>query len=404
MLEVISIEEVEKLLQEKFNVIKETETVSLLDANNRILAEDIKSNEYVPSFDRSSMDGYAVIASDTFGASETLPIPLKLIGKISMGESQKEIHKGECLYIPTGGALPINADSVVMIEHTEDYKDGTIGIMSPSVPGLNVIKKGDDLKPNEIIISKGTKLDCHNIGTLAALGISKVEVFKKLKVGIISTGDELIDISETPINSQIRDINSYVLSSFIKELNCIPITYGIIKDDKDELSKTIDKAVKDNDIVLISGGSSAGEKDVISSLLESKGELLFHGISIKPGKPTMLASIDNKPVWGIAGHPLAVYFISKHFLSPFINRLMGNDNYSLIKVKAILTESIDSNHGRSEFVPIKLTNKENKVCATPIISKSGLISVIANADGYTIIDRNLEGILKGTEIEVINVI
>lgn len=403
MLEVVSLKEVKEILEKEFKPSNETETVSLLSAANRIIATNIKSNEYIPSFDRSTMDGYALKAKDSFGCSESIPSVLNVIGKIQMGEKPKSIKDHECLYIPTGGALPIGADAVCMIEYTEDYNDGTIGILKPVSPGMNIISKGDDLKPDDIIIKKGEKLQAVAIGSLAALGINEVLTSKKIKVGIISTGDELVDISKKPMDGEIRDVNSYLLTSLILEEGLIPINYGIIKDDEKCISDTIDIACKECDVVLLSGGSSAGEKDNTAKILQDKGKLLFHGISIKPGKPTMAASINGKPVFGIAGHPLAVLFITSYIIKPFIRYLMGG-TYVIKKRYATLLEAIDSNHGRSEFVMLELIEKNNELYAKPIITKSGLITTALKCDGVTLIDRDQEGKNKGDRIEVLDVI
>ena len=403
MLEVVSLHDVKEILEREFKPSNKTETVSLLDATNRILVEDIVSNEYIPSFDRSTMDGYALKAKDTFGCSESIPAILNMVGKIQMGEKPKSINDYECLYIPTGGALPLGADAVSMIEYSEDFNDGTIGINKPVSPGMNIIRKGDDIKPHDVIIAKGKKLSANDIGSLAAMGITKVTVSKKMKVGIISTGDELVDISIQPKEGEIRDVNSYLLSSLIQEENLIPINYGIIKDDEQLISETIDKAINECDVVLMSGGSSAGEKDNAAKILSNKGKLLFHGISIKPGKPTMLANIKNKPVFGIAGHPLAVLFITSYIIKPFLRYLMDG-TYVIKKRYAKLLEAIDSNHGRSEFVMLKLIEDDGELYAKPIITKSGLITTSLKCDGVALIDRNSEGKNKGDRIEVLDVI
>jgi len=234
MLTVVSPEEVFEIIEKNFTKINDAEEVNLTDAVGRTLAEDIIANEYIPSFDRSAMDGYAVLASDTFGCSDSIPAILRLKGRIQMGEClELNVSSGSCYYVPTGGAIPSGADAVVMIEYTEDYGDGTIGILKPAAKGSNYVFKGDDVKPGQAIISKGKKLYSAEIGSLASLGISRVKVYRKPVVGIISTGDELVDITKTPLPGQVRNINSSTLISVALEAGALYKDYGIIEDDED---------------------------------------------------------------------------------------------------------------------------------------------------------------------------
>lgn len=396
MLTVLTPDEVFKLIEETFKPVKETETVELDNSLGRTLAEDIRSCEYVPSFDRSTVDGYALKASDTFGCSESIPAILSVCGEVLMGQKAEfTINEGQCAYIPTGGQIPDGADCAVMIEYTEDYQDGTIGIMKPGAPGLNMIFKGDDVFPGKTVIRSGRVITPTDIGAMAAIGVTKVPVVKKPLCGIISTGDELVPPDEVPAEGQVRDTNSALLKALFTENGAECRFYGIVKDDKSELEKVVRQAADECDAVILSGGSSVGVKDAACDIIRSVGEMLFHGIAIKPGKPTMMGIVGNKPIIGLPGHPVAAYFVSKVFVVPLISRLLGREDRKAV-TKAILTEDMGANHGRAQYNAVKLSG--NKVF--PVRSKSGLISQLAGTDGYLCIDRDCEGLAEGTEVEV----
>lgn len=400
MLSVKTPAEVIEIINKNFDAWQDSEDVSLLAALGRTLAEDIISDSFIPDFTRSTVDGFAVISNDTFGCSESIPSILSITETIKMGSMpQKTLQKACCAKIPTGGALPQNADAVVMLEYTEDYKDGSVGILKSVAPGSNVIYRGDDVKPGEVLLKKGHIISVHDIGSLAALGIRTVKVADKLKIGIISTGNELIPSNEKPKDGQIRNVNSDVLAAFALENNCKFIDFGIIKDEATLLSNVIDKALKECSIVLVSGGSSAGEKDYTANIIKSKGELLLHGIAIKPGKPTILGKVDNKAIFGLPGHPLASFFVAKIFVQALINKMLGLEK-NIYSIKAILTENIASNHGRAQYGGVKLFKVDGTLYATPVHSKSGLITTIAQTEGYYVIDCECEGIKAGSEIEV----
>lgn len=404
MLEVKTPAEVLEIMRDAFSHEPLTEQLSLSDAFSRVCAEDIISDEYVPSFDRSTVDGYALKASDSFGCSDAIPAVLRLQGKIEMGQAEKApLLPGCCFEVSTGGFVPEGADAVVMKEYSENYGDGSIGIASPAAPGLNCVFRGDELKPKAVIIPKGRKLGAADIGALAALGKTRITLVKKLLVGIISTGDELVDASEKPKNAQVRNVNSPLLAAALLEAGADYIDYGILKDDEALISECLDRAVSECDMVLISGGSSAGAKDKTEELIQKKGELLFHGIAMKPGKPTMLGKIKGRPVFGIAGHPGAVFFIANIFIKPLIRQLTG-ENCSCRRRTAILGEAVSSNHGRAEYIAVRL--KENGAVpeAEPIISKSGQITRLAGTDAYIVIPEDCEGLSKGETVEVYYVV
>lgn len=400
MLYVKTPEEVLALIKEEFSPLGQTELVFLSDAMGRILAEHIAAEEYVPDFDRSTVDGYAVRASDTFGCTDAIPAILPLQQTVLMGEGADfSLKAGECVAVPTGGAVPKGADGVVMMEYTEDYGDGTIGVSKPAAPGQNLIFRGDDVYPGKVILHKGRVLSSADIGALAAIGRVQVPVVKKLTVGVISTGDELVPPEVQPGPGQVRDVNSPMLEAMLTAFGCNVVSYGIVMDDEALLTRKVHQGASECDAVLLSGGSSVGIKDAACRIIESMGRLLLHGIAIKPGKPTILGKAGEKPLVGLPGHPVAAYFITKLFVLPLLGQLSGRD-MTAYTVTAKVTESISANHGRAQYHCCRLIRKDAQVYAEPIRGKSGLITTLAGADGYFCIDRDCEGLPKNAEIQV----
>ena len=400
MLHVKTPEEVLALIDQEFAPLGAAETVSLTAAMGRVLAEDIAATEYVPDFDRSTVDGYAVRARDTFGCTDAIPAILPLQGEVLMGEGAEfALNPEECVAVPTGGAVPRGADSVVMVEYTEDYGDGTIGISKSAAPGQNMIFRGDDVFPGKVVLEKGRVLSSQDIGALAAIGRVQVPVAKKLKIGVISTGDELVPPEQTPGPGQVRDVNSPMLEAMLTAFGAEVINYGIVIDDEALLSEKVHKAVAECDAVLLSGGSSVGVKDAACRIIESMGNLLMHGIAIKPGKPTILGKTGSKPLVGLPGHPVAAYFITKIFILPLLCRLTGRKQESYTTT-ARVTESISANHGRAQVHCCRLESRDGELWASPIRGKSGLITTLAGADGYFIIDRDCEGLPQGAQVQV----
>lgn len=397
MLKVVAVETAIEIIKENFSAIPVLkETVSLEDSLGRTLAEDITAKENIPAFDRSTVDGYALKASDTYGSSESIPAQLDIIGEILMGEkAEAEIKDGQCIKISTGGMLPVGADSVVMVENTES-SFGDICLVYKSVsPYENVNRKGDDIKKGSVIFFKGRKITSKEIGVLAALGISQVNVFKSPKVGIISTGDEIVPV-DTPLTSgNIRDINSHILSALLKERGCECKLYGIVKDEYGAILSAIKKAVSENDAVLISGGSSAGARDMTADIISKLGEVYLHGIAMKPGKPTIVGKIDGKAVFGLPGHPVASYFVALRLVTPLTDMMLCRKNDTR-SIKAKILCNVSSNHGREEILCVKLTDGGT----VPVYGKSGVISLLAESDGYIIIDRNCEGLKANDEAEI----
>ncbi|UWG95581.1 molybdopterin molybdotransferase MoeA [Dehalobacter sp. DCM] len=405
MFDVKSVNDVIQIINNNFiGYPLENETVALTDALGRILCADVLAHEEIPGFNRSSVDGYAVISSDTFGASESLPAQLQLAGEIRMGEKPTVIlQPGQAVYVPTGGELPANADSVIMIEYTEDYQDGFIYINKSSAPGNNVIFKGDDVKIGDTVIKAGTVLRPQDIGAMAAMGYETISVKQKVRVGVISTGDEIIAISEKPQGSQMRDTNSYALYAGLLKFGAVPTLYGIVKDNYDDIKATVEKALHQSDVILISGGSSVGTRDQSYKVINALGApgILVHGIAVKPGKPTILGKINGKAIFGLPGHPASAYTIFNIFVHHLLKVLTCMNNIPKTVVRVEMARNYPSNNGREEYLPVKLEEIDGKYVAYPVFGKSGLITMLTAADGYVHIGRGCEGLDKGIQVDVI---
>ncbi len=383
------------------------ETIPIETALGRILAQGIRSEEDVPGFSRSTMDGYAVYAASTFGASEGNPAYLTIDGVISMGKNPvATITPGAAIRISTGGMLPPGADSVVMMEYASEIDGATLEIYKSVAPGGNVITKGEDVQKGQLLLSSGTKLRPQEIGLFAALGIKQVNVFQKPVVGIISTGDEIVSIESTPGPAQVRDINSYSISSQVVQAGGIPLSFGIIKDNYDALIETCRHALQNTDMLIISGGSSVGTRDLTIEVLESleDAKILVHGIPISPGKPTILAQAGNKPVWGLPGHVTSAMVVFDRVVRPFIAHAAGI-NIDKTKhgrlIAAKISRNIASTQGRTDFIRVRLKQSDDEVWAEPVLGKSGLINTMLQADGLVEVDMNTEGLDKGTTVSVI---
>jgi molybdopterin molybdotransferase len=385
---------------------QQTETIALADANGRILADDIQSDIDLPDFARSIMDGFAVKGSSTFGASEGNPAYLNVVGSVAMGESPDlTVGPGEAVRISTGGMLPSGTDSVVMVEHTEAIDDTTIEVYRSVAPGQNMIEVGEDIEMAETALAGGRRIRPQEAGMLAALGIQQVPVFKRPTIGIISTGDEIVPVHQRPGHGQIRDINTYTLMGLIRESGATAVTYGIVKDDYTDLKSVCSQALSQCDMILVSGGSSVGARDftidVITAMPES--EILFHGVSISPGKPTILARVEDKALWGLPGHVVSAMVVFSQIVKPFIHRLSGLNDESEAKLRltARLSRNLASAQGRVDFVRVRLIPEKDGLQAEPILGKSGLINTMVKADGLVAIGMNTEGLEKGTRVEVI---
>lgn len=384
----------------------ESELVPLDTALDRVLAETVFADDDLPPFPRSTMDGFAVRAADTFGASEGNPAYLKVTGSIPMGDAPSMVLRaGEAAHISTGGMLPGGADAVVMVEHTELLDDETLEVYKSMAPGQHVIAAGEDFKRETPLVSRGYRLRPQELGLLSAFGKGRVRVFRRPVVGIISTGDEIVSIDQEPRGAQIRDINTHTLSGFVRASAACPRSYGIVKDDFQTLLETAEAALAETDMLLLSGGSSVGTRDLTIQVLESLPDtrVMVHGISISPGKPTIMARSGKKIVWGLPGHVVSAMIVYHVVVRPFVEKLGGKaaDARRWPSLKATLTRNIASAQGRVDYVRVRLSEGENALTAEPVLGKSALINTMVRADGLIAVDKDLEGLDKGAEVAVI---
>ncbi len=406
--EVITVERALELIFSKLSPKLPPETnLKIYESYGRILSRDLFSPEDLPDFSRSTVDGYAVSASDTFGATEGMPAYVNIRYEIVMGEEPGfELQKGEVAKIPTGGMLPKGADAAVMFEHTQQADAGMIEVLKPVAPGENVIQAGEDVKKGDCVLKKGHKMRPQDIGVLSGLGIKDVWVYEQPKVSIISTGDEIVPPDKPVRPGQVRDINAYNLAGLLLDAGAIPLIQGIFSDDYEIIRDVVKKSVTDSDVVLISGGSSVGTKDVTARVIDDLGKpgVLFHGVSLKPGKPTIGGIINNIPIFGLPGHPAAVSVCFEIFIRPIVKTLSGvsKERFIIEKriIKARIARNISSSPGREEHIGVSLEEREGEIWAVPILGKSGLITTLIKADGTAVIPLRKFGVEEGETVEV----
>lgn len=385
---------------------KKVETIPVTQALGRVLAENVVAGVDVPGFDRSTMDGFAVRARDTFGASEGMPAYLTVTGEILMGQAAgEEIGAGQAVKVATGGMLPPGADAVVMVEYTEDLGGGDIAVVRPVAPGENVVLRGEDVRTGQVLLPAGMRLRPQELGALAGIGVTACPVVARPRVAIISTGDELVPPEAEPATGQIRDINSYALKGLVEDAGGEGVIYGIVQDDFATLKSVVDEALAQDDIVVISGGSSVGTRDVTADVLNSFGQpgVLVHGVAVKPGKPTILAVVQGKPVFGLPGHPVSAMVLSDLFLVPVVQHLLGITAGAKKRpvLAARLSRSLASASGRVDYIRVALVERDGQLWAEPVLGKSGLISTMVKADGFVVIPAVKEGFAAGEPVEVV---
>ena len=400
--------------------IIDSESIEVVSSLNRILAEDIIAPHPLPDFQRTTVDGYAVRASDTFGASDSLPAYLTLVGEVPMGDVPAfEIGAGQCALIHTGGMLPNDADAIVMLEYTQVVRsglspersvDGEIEIFRAVADGENVIHIGEDVAQGQTVQAKGDLIRPAEIGGLLALGITTVRVAKRIRVGLISTGDEVIDPRQLPRPGQVRDINSYTLGALVEKSGGEAKRYGIISDQLEALKETVAQALSECDVVVITAGSSASTRDMTAEVIRSLGEpgVLVHGINTRPGKPTILGVCNHKAVIGLPGNPVSALVNGYLFVVPVIEKLLGALPKPKATVLARLTVNLSSQAGREDWWPVKLLRPERSRAQTmgeyyadPIFGKSNLIFTLASADGLLRIHPDATGLSAGEVVEVL---
>ena len=385
-----------------------TERISTVRARARVLAQDLRSSVDLPHFHRAAMDGYAVKSKDTFGASASQPAYLKLAGIVEMGkEATTVLTTGEAMRISTGGMMPPESDAVVMVEYTDETDAGLVEVHRGVSPGQNVIQIGDDVRKGDLVFHQGRRLRAHDLGALTGIGISSVPVYRRPRIALISTGDEIVDADTDPLPGQVRNINQHSLAGLIEECGGELRDWGVIRDDKKVLGQAIAEALEWGDLVLLSGGSSMGAKDIALETILSfpNSEFIFHGISVSPGKPTIFARACGKPILGLPGYPVSALVIFDLFAAPLIRRIggeaaIGVDPFART-LRAVLKTNIASQIGREDYVRVILERDAARWLATPLPSKSGAIFTLVKADGMVRIDLNQDGMEQGEEVDVI---
>lgn len=380
-----------------------TERVSLSEAGGRILSEDLMAAEAIPSFYRSSVDGYAVKSRDTAGATDSIPVFLEIVEEVAIGHpAEKPIHSGQCAYVPTGGMLPEGADAMVMVEYSELFAENQVALYESVSFGRSVVVPGEDVKRGEKLLSRGTKLGPAQVGVLAAAGIDPVPVYVPWRVSILSTGDELVAPGQQPGAGQVRDINTWALKSFVQTAGLQTVLTKMLPDRKELLEQSLREAMQCSDWVLTSGGSSQGKKDVTNELLclVSDGGVFTHGLALKPGKPTILGydSATDTLLAGLPGHPVAALTVFQLLLVWLWKEKTGQAEEK--RLMARMKTNLASAPGKTTCLPIKLEYTPEGYLAEPILGKSGLITTMSQADGYVIVDMNREGLRAGELVSV----
>jgi molybdopterin molybdotransferase len=403
-LELLPPQEALDRLFQNFHFQTNSEKVITLNALDRVTYSAILASQPLPMFIRSTVDGYAVHAKDTYGASGNLPVYMKVAGEIEMGTDPKfDIEINQCALIHTGGMLPASADSVVMIENTQQISDDEIEILRSNAPNENVVQIGEDVFQGEEVLPAGTRLRPADIGGLYSLGITEVEVSKKPRVGILSSGDELVrpDIDVRP--GQVRDINSYSLSALIDRFGGEPIRYGISPDKMSSLFYAAENALQESDLLLFTAGSSASTRDLTAEAINHLGQpgVLVHGVNIRPGKPTILAVCDGKPVIGLPGNPVSALVIADRFVRSVVDACLGvKRSIPRARISARLSINLSSQTGREDWVPVRLLSDIDGFIAEPVFGKSNLIFTLSRSDGMLCIQADANGLSAGEIVEV----
>jgi molybdenum cofactor synthesis domain-containing protein len=392
----IPLDEARALIDAAIRPLTRTERVPLADANGRVVARDVVSPADVPPFARAAMDGYAVRAEDTFGASRYEPKTLACIEQVFTGQvPARSLDAGQCTEIATGAPMPSGADAVVMVEETEKDPSGEVRIFTPVYPRQNVGKQGADIAAGQTVLRAGDLLNASRVGALAALGMTDVEVYARPRVAILSTGNEIIDPGQPLAPGQIYDINKFTVAAIIAEHGGIPVPHRTVVDTVDDLSRAIEDCL-DEDLLVFSGGSSVGERDLILDVLAEKGEVLFHGIAVKPGKPTAFGIVRDTLVFGMPGYPTSCLSNAYMLLVPVLRRMAHLPVHRIRSVTVPLGQRIVSTTGRHQFYTVRIVDG----VAVPAFKASGDITSMSQADGYIEIPPQTDIVEKGEVVEV----
>jgi putative molybdopterin biosynthesis protein len=402
---VVSVDEAKRILAKNFEPGPVgSELVTLSEAHGRVLADDVVSPLDIPPFTRSTVDGYAVKASDTFGAEENSPVNLILTGRVNIGEApQAKVRKGSLVEIVTGAPIPEGADAAVMIEYTERRGDSVLVRQAVS-HGENVMMAGSDIRKGEAVLRKGTLLSPYEIGALAAIGSVKVKVLKRPVVAIFSTGAEVTEPGKHLPPGKIFDINAHALSASVEECGCEPRNMGIVQDEPIQMKTALQNALKIADMVITSGGVSVGPTDIIPKVLNTLGKpgVVVYGIAIRPGKPTAIALVNGKPVFSLPGHPASSLMIFHLFVRPILISMAGRREQQAVTVKSLVSERLFPSRGRRTYVTVTLEKDQGgRIIASPVsMGLSGAITTLSKADGFLVIPENQQFVEKGTRVEV----
>ncbi len=381
----------------------EAETRPVVEAVGRVLAEDVAAAEPIPGFRRSTVDGYAVRAADTHGASETLPAYLTVVGEVPMGAAAPfAVAPGQAALIHTGGMVPDGADAVVMLEYTQASREGEVEVLRAVAVGENIIEVGEDVAAGQVIIPAGRRLRSPEVGGLMALGRTQVAVARLVRVGIISTGDEVVPPEAPLAPGQVRDVNSYTLSAVVQQWAGQPVRYGIVPDDEEALFAVAQRALAETDLVVITAGSSASTRDMTARVIDRLGApgVLAHGLRTKPGKPTILGVAQGKPVIGLPGNPVSALVNTLWLVVPALERLQAAQPRPWPRWRATLANHAPSEAGREEWVPVRLREEDGRFWADVVFYKSNLIFRLVEADGLIRVPADATGLAAGTEVDV----
>jgi molybdopterin molybdotransferase len=391
-------------LRERLSPNVERELIATAEALGRVTAEDILSPEDLPSFPRATMDGFSVRSSDTFGATEGLPAYLDVVGEVPMGQAVRpSLSPGKAARAYTGGMLAEGADAVVMIEQTQPVDEATIEVLRPVAPGENVVQVGEDVRAGGEVLPAGHVIRPQDIGGMLALGITQVEVGRRPLVGILSTGDELVPPERMPELGQVRDINTYTLSALVARSGGVPVYAGLVADDYEAQLDAAARALERTDILVFSAGSSVSSHDMTASIIGSLGSpgVLVHGISLKPGKPTIVGLVDGKPVFGLPGNPVSAMVVFDLLVRPTICLLGGCAEPPVPPtMQARLLRDVASMAGREDYVQVRLVHRNGGLCADPVFGKSNLIYTLVRADGVVKVPLDKGGLYAGEDVDV----
>lgn len=411
-------EEAWQVFRASFTPVVQPESCPVAEALDRVLAQDALAPHELPTFIRGTVDGYAVQAADTHGASSGLPAYLDVVAEVPMGaQTDFVLESGQAALIHTGGMVPLGADAVVMVEHTSRTGGALLGsaaiqagfapfsieVYRPAAGGENCIQTGEDVRTGELVLPAGHALRPQDLAGLLAVGITQVQVARQPRVAIVSQGDEVVPPEQEPGPGQVRDINSYALAGFVRRAGGIPLNYPIAPDEEEALNALVRRAYAEGDVTVITAGSSVSYRDLTANAINGLGQpgVLVHGVAIRPGKPTILAMCDGKPVFGLPGNPVSCINIFQRFVTPTIRLLLGAAPLPVHTVQARLTRNIPAASGRADFVRVRLETQEGELQAVPVFGKSNLIYTLIRSDGVVEVPLNSNGIPAGTLLTVI---